>query len=209
MTATTLRARSDEIVRILRAVRATDSRERRTTLLRDLAEASVAIREHYLNADGEPDWTGRTYAYRTAMCELYTAAGYSPEEADSLQSSVRYHVGNVIRTHLSPTERADAGLIEASPTDTARAGRRRNRDRLEAARAVLGAAPDASVLHALAILTNLDLSDADDPDTAAVARHTLAAIIYRAQAILADLDASTGCRLSRKHTPRSAATSSL
>jgi hypothetical protein len=120
-----------EIVRILRAVRHTEG-ERRTLLLRDLAEQMVDLREHCLTPAGEPDWTGRTGVYRYAVRELYAQAGYSPEERKLTQTSTRYHVGNLVRARV-PREQADAlGLTPATPQDRGRQRSRRDRDELRA-----------------------------------------------------------------------------
>ncbi|MFD0782908.1 hypothetical protein ACFQZ8_03055 [Micromonospora azadirachtae] len=118
-----------EIVRILGAARQT-TREHRTSLLRDLAEQMVDLREHYLTPSGEPDWTGRTGMYRYAVRELYARAGYSPEERKVVQTSTRYHVGNLVRARL-PQETADAlGLVRTTPQDRSRIRSRRDRDEL-------------------------------------------------------------------------------
>ncbi|MEU5906555.1 hypothetical protein [Micromonospora sp. NPDC047527] len=118
-----------EILRILRAARQTTG-ERRTILLRDLAEQMVDLREHYLTTSGDPDWTGRTGLYRYAVRELYAQAGYSPDERKTTQTSTRYHVGNLVRTRVSQ-ETADAlGLGRASPQDRSRMRSRRDRDEL-------------------------------------------------------------------------------
>ncbi|MFG1867510.1 hypothetical protein [Micromonospora arborensis] len=118
-----------EIVRILCAARQTTG-ERRTILLRDLAEQMVNLREHYLAPSGDPDWTGRTGVYRYAVRELYAQAGYSPEERKLTQTSTRYHVGNLVRARV-PQETADAlGLERTTPQDRSRMRSRRDRDEL-------------------------------------------------------------------------------
>jgi hypothetical protein len=207
----TLYGRSDEVVRILRAIKAlpAEDRERRTVLYRDLAEASVALREHYLTAEGTPDWSGHTHAYRHAVRALYKAAGYQPEEARTVQSAVRYHVGNAVRRRLSPSELDAAGLAEISPVESARKIRKRQSAILAASAATAGwnepaaeageptsAAEVAQLQQALAILTTMRINRrrvptaadlAADPQRArltAVGRNALQAIISRAQQIL-------------------------
>jgi hypothetical protein len=81
-----------------------------TESLRAAAEASVAAREHFFTADGEPDWLGRTHAYRTWSREMFTRAGVDPTELTKLQSSVRYHVSAALRERLSEDVREDLGL---------------------------------------------------------------------------------------------------
>ncbi|WP_433286561.1 hypothetical protein [Micromonospora sp. CA-244673] len=118
-----------EIVRILCGVRQTTG-ERRTILLRDLAEQMVDLREHYLTPSGDPDWTGRTGVYRYAVRELYGQAGYSPEERKAIQTATRYHVGNLVRARV-PQEAAEAlGLERTTPKDRNRLRSRRDRDEL-------------------------------------------------------------------------------
>lgn len=119
---------SDDVIRILRALRTVpeDERERRAVLTRDLAEASVAIREHFLTPEGAPDWTGRTWTYRDAIRNLYGEAGYSPEERAQTQGAVRYHVGNIVRRYLSPDALEDAGLRQDTPRERQQATRARN-----------------------------------------------------------------------------------
>src|SRR4051812_43452584 len=86
----TLQRIQGEIVRILRALRTSEG-DRRTMLYRDLAGHMVELREHYLTPSGEPDWTGRTGAYRLGVRALYADAGYSPAERKQVQTSIRYH----------------------------------------------------------------------------------------------------------------------
>lgn len=131
MTAASKKHIEREVVRILRAVRHIEG-ERRTLLLRDLAEQMVDLREHYLTQAGDPDWTGRTGVYRYAVRELYAQAGYSPEERKLTQTSTRYHVGNLVRARLR-REQADAlGLTPTTPKDRSRQRSRRDRDELRA-----------------------------------------------------------------------------
>ncbi|MFI7607016.1 hypothetical protein ACIBTV_18005 [Micromonospora sp. NPDC049366] len=118
-----------DVVRILRAARQTTG-EHRTILLRALAEQMVDLREHYLTASGDPDWTGRTGVYRYAVRELYAQAGYSPEERKVTQTATRYHIGNLVRARV-PRETADAlGLERTSPQDRNRMRSRRDREEL-------------------------------------------------------------------------------
>lgn len=88
--------------------------------LRRAAELLVEARLHFLTAEGEPDWKGRTYAYRTWYGGLLSDAGLSPAERETVSATIRYHVGNVMRERLSPEELAEAGLSAPSPIDRAR-----------------------------------------------------------------------------------------
>lgn len=109
---------SQDIVRLLVALHAVgEDRERHTILTRDLAEAAVALREHYLTPEGRPDWTGRTWAYRNAMRQLYGEAGYDAAARAVTQAATRYHVGNIVRRYLSPEEIAEVGLRPETPQE--------------------------------------------------------------------------------------------
>ena len=142
----TKQAINAEIVRILRALRHVEG-ERRTLLYRDLAEQMVDLREHYFTPQGAPDWTGRTGSYRYAVRALYAEAGYNPTERRIVQTSTRYHTGNLVRERI-PRAQADAlGLNPASPQDRSRTRTARDRAELRAliaeAREMLGAAKQA------------------------------------------------------------------
>ena len=87
----------------------------RTGLLKAAAANLVDLREFYTTATGEPDWKGSTQAYKTAVSEVYSAAGMSRDEQASVSASVRYHIGNYMRTKLSPEELEDLGLRLDAP----------------------------------------------------------------------------------------------
>lgn len=114
----------------------------RTPIYRELAEYTVALREHYLTEAGEPDWVGRTSAYRHAVRDLYSRAGYTPEDAKAVQSTIRYHVGNIVREVLRPEEIEDLGLTEVSPLEQARETRRDQAVLLARARELLKQHPE-------------------------------------------------------------------
>lgn len=78
-----------------------DPRSEGTALLRRAAEIIVELRGHF-DRDGEPDWLGRTYAYRQCMTETYGVAGVLPSERKTVGDAVRYHVITVLRERLSP-----------------------------------------------------------------------------------------------------------
>lgn len=121
----TQRQLTDEALRLLRRLRALgpDDRERRTVALRDLAEVMVDMREHFVTPEGDPDWSGRTFAYRELARELYAEAGFPHDQAQAVQAAVRYHVGNIVRQRLSVDELADHGLRDVGPKQRARLSR--------------------------------------------------------------------------------------
>lgn len=181
----------DEIVRLLRALRLADE-HRAQALRRDLAEATVALREHFLTPEGNPDWSGSSGHYRTAMRGLYSRADYSPEERRITQSTVRYHIGNIVRERLSTSELQAAGLTAPSPHERQRTRRKRtaaimaatapagedgaltaagNVGRLGAALALVAAvqrAPDATPATAAELIKSLD---AIERETARIRRY--------------------------------------
>ncbi|MFG3715817.1 hypothetical protein [Micromonospora sp. NPDC047730] len=100
------------LVKALRAVRRVgDNRERRTELYRAIATASVDLRAHFVVEEtGQPDWAGRTWEYREYIRDRYAEAGLSRDEARSVQTSVRYHIGSLVRERLDADQLEDLGL---------------------------------------------------------------------------------------------------
>ncbi|UYL87631.1 hypothetical protein SEA_VRESIDENCE_26 [Arthrobacter phage VResidence] len=89
----------------------------RTDLLRDAARYFIDARQHFFTREGEPDWLGRTYAYRTWVREVMSAAHVPADTVTSLQAAIRYHSGNVLRDRLSEEEVDDLGLRKESPKE--------------------------------------------------------------------------------------------
>ncbi|UVK63547.1 hypothetical protein SEA_JANEEMI_27 [Arthrobacter phage Janeemi] len=87
----------------------------RTDLLRDAARLFIDARAHFFTREGEPDWLGRTYAYRTWVREVMSAARVPGDTITSLQAAIRYHSGNILRDRLGDEEIADLGLRKESP----------------------------------------------------------------------------------------------
>jgi hypothetical protein len=81
-----------------------------TEHLRTAADTAVAAREHFFTAEGEPDWLGRTHAYRVWIREVYSKAGVRPETLTKIQAAVRYHVSAALREKISEEAREDLGL---------------------------------------------------------------------------------------------------
>lgn len=135
-----MRAVTVEIVRILHALKRVEG-DRRTMLYRDLGEQMVELREHFITPGGQPDWTGRTGAYRLAVRNLYADAGYSPAERRAVQTSIRYHTGNLVRGRVSAEELENLGLDTRTPQERSRtrtaAAREEMRDLVEQARKII------------------------------------------------------------------------
>jgi len=81
-----------------------------TGFLRTAADSAVAAREHFFTAEGEPDWLGRTHAYRIWIREAYAKAGVQAADLTKMQAAVRYHVSAALRERISDEAREDLGL---------------------------------------------------------------------------------------------------
>lgn len=89
----------------------------RTALLREAAHYFIEAREHFFTKEGEPDWLGRTHAYRLWVREVMTGAHVPGEDVTSLQAAIRYHSGNMLREKLDDETLADLGLKKSSPRE--------------------------------------------------------------------------------------------
>ncbi|WNN93982.1 hypothetical protein SEA_NITRO_26 [Arthrobacter phage Nitro] len=89
----------------------------RTDLLREAAQLFIDAREHFYTKEGEPDWLGRTHAYRLWVREVMTGAHVPPEDVTSLQAAIRYHSGNMLRERLDDDTLEDLGLKKLSPRE--------------------------------------------------------------------------------------------
>lgn len=98
---------------ISRSLSATDNT--RTELLREAAKNFIDARAHFFTREGDPDWLGRTYAYRTWVREVMGAAHVPGDEVSSLQAAIRYHSGNLLRDRLNEEQISQLGLRVESP----------------------------------------------------------------------------------------------
>lgn len=88
-----------------------------TERLRKVAALFIDAREHFYTQDGSPDWLGRTYAYRRWVRETTTEAGVPSATLSTLQASIRYHSGSVLRERLNAETLEDLGLRPESPRE--------------------------------------------------------------------------------------------
>lgn len=95
----------------------TGSDAERTDYLRAVAADFVAAREHFYTKEGEPDWHGRTYAYRTWVREVMSLGGVPADVLASTQAAIRYHVGNILRDRLDDDQIEALGLRKESPRE--------------------------------------------------------------------------------------------
>ncbi|QOP65085.1 hypothetical protein PQE12_gp25 [Arthrobacter phage Adumb2043] len=95
----------------------TASDTERTALLREAAQLFIDAREHFYTKEGEPDWLGRTHAYRLWVREVMSGAHVPGDDVTSLQAAIRYHSGNMLRERLDDDTLADLGLKKSSPRE--------------------------------------------------------------------------------------------
>jgi hypothetical protein len=87
----------------------------KTTNLRAVANSFVDAREHFFTPQGEPDWLGRTHAYRSWVRETMSQASVQASELATVQAAIRYHVGNIVRERMDPDTLQGLGLRASSP----------------------------------------------------------------------------------------------
>lgn len=116
MTTNNLATLHDEAVAALRkALKAPETG--RSPILRDLATIFLDARSLFYLRDGSPDILGRSYAYRSWVREVYADAGVPRDRVTTIQGTVRYHTGNILRERMSPEELADLGLLTTTPRE--------------------------------------------------------------------------------------------
>jgi hypothetical protein len=89
----------------------------RTALLKRTAATFVWARRHFFTQEGEPDWTGRTNAYRRWVRETMAQAHIPSSEAPTIQAAVRYHSGAALREQLTAEQIEELGLRPESPRE--------------------------------------------------------------------------------------------
>ncbi|WLZ10617.1 hypothetical protein [Arthrobacter phage SWEP2] len=119
----------DRAINALRRYYAAPESER-TECLRETARSFVAARQHFFTREGEPDWLGRTYAYRSWVREVMGAANIPADDLPTIQSAIRYHTGNALREQLSEDEMDALGLKHSSPRERSVEKRERNSETL-------------------------------------------------------------------------------
>jgi hypothetical protein len=168
--------------------------DRKTENLRTTAACFVSAREHFLTPAGDPDWLGRSHAYRHWVRETMSYAGIPADRTSGTLTSIRYHAGNALRERLDASQLEALGLLSTSPLKRAQdqnAGKSKILQVLDGAR--LDDGEDAA--HALQLVTSvlrrIDLPSLDSLDDEAVrsavkvqahAAYVLAAAIERVAA---------------------------
>ncbi|MFB7919240.1 hypothetical protein [Streptomyces sp. NPDC056061] len=82
-----------------------------TTLLKNLAVVIVSLRVR------RGELRGTSHEYRQIVAGMYRQAGIGPAGSDSLQTAVRWHVGNLLRRVATPRELERADLKPTSPLE--------------------------------------------------------------------------------------------
>ena len=115
-----LRKIEDHVVKLLRKAINAEGDDR-AELLKQVAFDLVEARQHFPHEDGDVDWRGRSYAYRTFVGSCYSGLGVSGDDLASLKASVRYHVSTALRERLvvEGVDPADVGLRPMSARDRA------------------------------------------------------------------------------------------
>lgn len=123
----------------------------RTPLLKTAAEAFVAARERFFTKEGEPDWLGRTFAYRRWVREAFSLANVPADEITRIQGAIRWHYGAALRAHLTPEQIEDLGLRDASPAERSVEKRARQSEVLS----IFAAGPELDDLESIASALHL------------------------------------------------------
>ncbi|MFE7624227.1 hypothetical protein [Streptomyces sp. NPDC057509] len=100
-----------------------------TALLKNLAVTQVAIRIK-MN-----DMRGTSHEYRTVVAEMYRSMGLPQDRTETMQASVRWHVSNVLRRHMTPRELEAHNLQPTSALERLQDNRKVNSAIIRAARA--------------------------------------------------------------------------
>jgi len=179
-----------DLVKILKKLRATRDKNKRTELMQEAAALSVDLRQYFLTDEGHPDWAARTGRYREFMRECYSQAGYKRDEATPVQSSIRYHASKILRERLSPDEVASLGLIQDDQAQRMRDHRVKQTKLVETARALnFGGANDGVRAILAAKVTLEEITPGGVAALGAVTREQLRSVlteISQHAALLAD-----------------------
>lgn len=123
--------------------------EEHTEIFRDVAACFVALREQYIDTEGAPDWSGRSYAYRQKVGQILDDARVPKDERQRVRAAIAYHVGNVLRTVLSAEELDNLGLRPLSPRDRSAEKREKHSAIMNVFRTGPAISTPAEALHAL------------------------------------------------------------
>ena len=94
--------------RLVKALKANEMREAARWVVQ-------ARSEHFLTKEGLPDYSGRSWEYRSWFSDVTNSLNLPDPERARLMSRLRFHVGNRLRDEVREEELADAGLLKVSP----------------------------------------------------------------------------------------------
>lgn len=122
-----------------------------TLTLKSLADVIFRLRQCFEDADGRPDLTGTSHAYREAAARMYEKAGVPADSAHNTQNSARYHVNQLLhdyaREHnFSDADYAHYGINKKSRKERAADFRAKTRQEALDGRAAKAAAASATSL---------------------------------------------------------------
>ncbi|WP_454051457.1 hypothetical protein [Cellulomonas sp. Marseille-Q8402] len=118
---------------------------------RRAAAALVEARGHFVTRDGTVDWSGRSHAYHAFVGELFSEANVPRELAPTIQASLRYHTGNLVRESVAEADLSAAGFQSRATPRERSAERRRRRGEAITLLESGGPLADDQVLRALAL----------------------------------------------------------
>ncbi|GAA3018476.1 hypothetical protein [Streptomyces fulvorobeus] len=98
-----------------------------TTLLKNLAVTQVALR---IKLD---DPRGNSAEYRAIVGDMYRSLNIPEDRITRVQGSVRWHVGNLLRRHMTARELEANGLKPTSPLERLQDNRKVNASLIKAA----------------------------------------------------------------------------
>jgi len=129
---------------------------------REAARIVVDTRaRHFTGNDGEPDYLGRSYAYRQWIGSIYGEAAPRAER-NRVAAAMRYHVGEVLREYL---DAADVTRLGLRPTTAVEEAVKNRSERSVVLSAVFGDAsspdPAKAATAARVLLDRIDLDGAD------------------------------------------------
>ncbi|MCY0926229.1 hypothetical protein OTB20_08420 [Streptomyces sp. H27-H1] len=104
---------------------------KQTTLLKNVAVVLVELRRR------SDDWLGRSHEYRQLAASLYSRSGIPSDSQAAIQAAVRWHIGNHLRTVVSPAELAGHDLKIAGPAEREKTARQSRNAIVMTARAEL------------------------------------------------------------------------
>ena len=109
---------ADEASDVLSRSYITEDDAERTRLYERAALLIAQARALFVTKTGDPDWAGRSYAYREWTRGVYSTA-IPKVDRDRVRGAVAWHVLHTLHSFLTEDELADAGLLKTTPNERA------------------------------------------------------------------------------------------